>query len=177
MKRILIITITTLCLLFVLWFQINIINEYPLFGTVSNIGLIFVIGLGILCGKVTGIAVGTSYGLLADIVFGKTVGLYTALYLIIGIISGSMSRHFSKDNRMSITMMVLFITIGFEICAYIISAILYNYEFNVIAMLFIIFKEAIYNVLVSIFLYKGIVWLSDIINKGNNKYYLLNLYK
>ena len=62
-------------IIFCFWFQFNILNLVPLFGVTANIGIIFVVALGILCGKTTGITLGFIYGILSDILIGKSIGI------------------------------------------------------------------------------------------------------
>ena len=78
-----------------LWLQINILNIIPLFGVVSNIGIVLVVALGILCGQTVGISVGIVYGIFSDILFGKSFGIYTLLFFLIGFFCGKISRGFS----------------------------------------------------------------------------------
>ena len=79
--------ITMLIMFLFLIAQINLFNSLPLFGVIANCGIVLVSALGIVSGKSVGGAVGFGYGLMCDFVFSKTLGLYTLLYLAIGILS------------------------------------------------------------------------------------------
>lgn len=155
------------------WLQLNIFNLIPFFGVKSNIGIILVVALSILCGQKIGITVGITYGFISDVIFGKTIGIYTFLFFLIGFFCGKISRGFSKENKSSIVMIVAISTLIFEILCYLLFSIVYKYDFELFSTVWIILLEAIYNVLVSTIVFKPLSFLSEIINKGKRSYYLL----
>lgn len=160
-------------IIFCFWFQFNILNLVPLFGVTANIGIVFVVALGILCGKSTGITLGLIYGLLADVLLGKSVGIYMILYLLIGYLSGKISYSFSKENKSSIVMMAAAGTLIFEVICYFMFVIFYGYEFEFFTTIWTIGLECIYNIFVAWVFFKPLSFLAEIINKGKRSYYLL----
>lgn len=160
-------------IVFCFWFQFNILNLVPLFGVTANIGIIFVVALGILCGKTTGITLGFIYGILSDILLGKSIGIYVILYLIVGYFSGKISYSFSKENKSSIVMMAAAATLIFEVICYFMFVIIYGYEFEFFGMLWTVILECIYNIFVAWVFFKPLSFLAEIINRGKRSYYLL----
>ena len=160
-------------IVFCFWFQFNILNLIPLFGVTANIGIIFVVALGILCGKTAGITLGLTYGILSDILLGKSIGVYMILYLLIGYLSGKISYSFSKENKSSIVMMSALATLIFEVICYLMFVIIYGYEFEFFGTIGTIILECIYNIFVAWFFFKPFSFLAEIINKGKRSYYLL----
>ena len=75
--------IVFLVIMFCVVLQLNVFNMIPLFGVKANVGIVLVVALGILCGQKIGIAVGVSYGLVLDILNGKSLGIYTFLYFLV----------------------------------------------------------------------------------------------
>lgn len=156
-----------------IWIQFNVLNNIPLFGVKANIGIIFVVAIGILCGEKIGISVGISYGILLDILTGKSLGLYALLFFLVGFFCGKISHGFSKENKSSIIMIVAVATILFEIAAYFMFAICYGYDFSLLKFIVITILEAIYNIFIAWAFFKPLSLLSEIINKGKRSYYLL----
>lgn len=153
--------------------QINLLSEFLLFGVKPNIAIVVTTGIALLSGKFPGMLVGIAYGLIYDINFGKSIGLYILLYGLLGFILGRYSNGFSKDNKLAVVYMVAISTIVTEIVMYFVSIFLYGYSFEIIAPIFIIVKETIYNMILARLLYGIFAGLSEIINKCKNSYYLL----
>lgn len=163
-----------LCVIVIsIWLQINILNNIPLFGVKANIGIVFVVALSILCGQGVGVSVGISYGLLTDILFGKAFGIYTLLYFLIGFFCGMMSRGFSKENKVAITMITAGTSLVFECISYFIFILVFDYELELGIFLKTTALEVVYNIFLARLLYKALNNLSETINKGKRSYYLL----
>ena len=165
--------IVFLVIIFCFWIQLNILNLIPLFGVVANIGIVFVVSLGILCGQNIGVAVGISYGLIMDILFGKALGIYTFLFFLIGFFCGKISRGFSKENKSSVLMIVAATTFLYEVACYMMFMLVYGYDLAWFSAGWTIFLESVYNLFIATLLFKPFSFLAEIINKGKRSYYLL----
>ena len=153
--------------------QINFLNEFEFFGVKPNIAIVVTTGIALLSGKIPGMLVGTAYGLIYDINFGKSIGLYILLYGLLGFILGRYSNGFSKENKLAVVYMVALSTIVTELVTYAVSIFLYGYSFEIVAPIFIVVKESIYNMILARLLYDVFAGISEIINKCKNSYYLL----
>lgn len=173
MKKILMVIIIFVIICICIWFQIGFLNSIPLAGIIANIGIVLVAGLGLITGKFIGGTVGGAYGLLIDICFGRSVGIYTALYSLSGVIAGFLNKGFSKGNKISMVMLILICTAFFETMVYILNIIFNKYEFNLSVLVVNLILESAYNMLLTIIFFKPIVFLGDILNKTKNSYYLL----
>jgi hypothetical protein len=69
--------------------------------------------------------------------------------------------------------MVALSTIVTELVTYAVSIFLYGYSFEIVAPIFIVVKETIYNMILARLLYDVFAGISEIINKCKNSYYLL----
>lgn len=153
--------------------QINILNLIPLFGVIANIGIVFVVSLGILCGQKIGITLGIVYGLFMDILFGKALGIYTFLFFVMGFFCGKISKGFSKENKSSILMIVAIVTLIYEVSSYFVFMLIYGYDLVLFSTIWKIILECVYNLFIATLLFKPFSFLSEIINKGKRSYYLL----
>ena len=173
MKKLLIVIITFIIICLFIYFQMFFLNSIPLSGVIPNVGIVLVSGLGLVSGKFVGGIIGGVYGLLIDISYGRNVGLYTATYLLVGIISGYLNKSFSKGNRISMIMLILICTSFFEVVAYLFNIILNGFELDLKILIIKLILESVYNVFLTIIFFKPIMLYGDILNKTKNSYYLL----
>lgn len=170
------IIVSIFCFLLI-WFsfltQINVLNEFELFGAKPNIAIVVIVGIALLSGKIPGMLVGIAYGLIYDVTFGKAMGVYTIIYALVGFLLGRYSNGFSKENRLSVIYMVGIITALAEAMMYLVFIVLYGYAFEIFAPLLLIIKEAVYNMILARIIYSLLANFSEIINKCKNSYYLL----
>lgn len=173
MKRVLLGFVTFLVICIAILLQINVLNEIPLAGVVANLGIVLIAGLGLVSGKLIGGIAGFIYGALVDTMFQRTIGIYILFYTLTGIVSGFLNHKFSKENKMSMVMLILIVTAVFETGTYFSNILLHRYEFELIPFILVIVLESAYNVLLTIILFKPIAFLGDLLNRCKNSYYLL----
>jgi rod shape-determining protein MreD len=167
------ITLISILILFCsIYIQQNFLNNIPLFGVLSNISIIFIVSIGLICGIVPGVLTGLFYGIITDISIGRAIGIYLTVYILIGLFMGLVSSGFSRDNKLAVIVMVFLITIIGEMTIYVFSALLYKYDFEIIRALLIASMEAVYNCLITVLIYRVVVWLCELINRYKNKYLL-----
>ena len=99
--------------------QINILNVITFAGTSANIGIVLVVALGLMCDKNIGASIGASYGFIIDIIFGKSLGFFVLLYMLLGYVCGKIGRGLSTENKTTLVVVTGIASLAFEICAYI----------------------------------------------------------
>ena len=132
-----------------------------------NLFIIFVLFIGLYLKKKMGLKLGILFGLYLDIVLGSSIGIYTICLGGIGLLGEILSKNFSKDSRLIVTLMVIISTILFETVAYIIGILRAGGDLEMIAFFKILALEILFNTLITIIIY-------PIIKKAG--YYLENLY-
>ena len=172
-KKLLVSVIMFILICIAIWFQINFINVFTFFGVSANLAIVIICGIGLLAGKMPGALVGTAYGVLMDLLFGKSFGFYLALYGALGFAAGELSRGFSKDNKMSMYYMVAIFTVITEVLTNLLFVLIYDYDFEIIAITKKLVLETVYNIIMAKILLKPIRTISEVINKCKNSYYLL----
>lgn len=142
-------------------FQSSMFHYLEMADVMPNLIIILVVSTAYMSGKLHGTLVGFFSGLLVDIMFGRVIGLYALLYLIIGYLFGFVNKFFSDDDYI---LPIVLIGIG----DFIYGFFYYIFEFLLRGRLDIlyylrriIFPEIIYTIAVSILLYK----LLHMINK------------
>jgi len=70
--------------LFVVFFQIGVVSEVPVFGVNADLSSLLVAFVGLLCGSSIGAACGFAVGLLVDLALLQTLGLTSLIFTLIG---------------------------------------------------------------------------------------------
>jgi rod shape-determining protein MreD len=72
----------------VVFLQIGVVSEVPVFGVVIDVSPLVVAFVGLLCGSTTGATVGFAIGLLVDLLLVQTLGLTSLIFTVIGYSAG-----------------------------------------------------------------------------------------
>lgn len=133
--------------------QSTLFQYFKIAGVVPNTALILVISLAIYNGKHLGAGIGFAIGILQDIIFGRVLGLYALIYMLIGYGVGYIHRNLFKDN-VAVPMLFTAIATVLYQCFNLLLIFLLGYEVDVINF----FKktliiEVAYNTIFSILIY------------------------
>jgi rod shape-determining protein MreD len=71
-------------ILVVVFFQIGVVSEVPVFGVVVDLSPLLVAFVGLLCGSTLGAATGFAVGLLVDLTLVQTLGVTSLIFTLIG---------------------------------------------------------------------------------------------
>ena len=144
-KKLVVSLIMFILICIAIWFQVNFINVFTFFGVSANLAIVIICGIGLLSGKAPGALVGTVYGILLDLLFGKSFGVYLALYGLLGFAAGELSRGFSKDNKMSMYYMVAIFTVITEVITNLLFVLIYPTTALVLANVPVFTKILLFN--------------------------------
>jgi rod shape-determining protein MreD len=72
----------------VVFFQIGVVSEVPVFGVNADLSPLVVAFVGLLCGSTLGAATGFAVGLLVDLMLVQTLGVTSLIFTLIGYWSG-----------------------------------------------------------------------------------------
>lgn len=130
-------------------------------GVAPNILLILTASFGFMKGQKEGMFVGFVSGLILDILFGKILGFYALLYLVIGFLDGFFASIFYPED---IKLPMFLISSSELIYCILVYLFLYLIQGRVkfgYYFLHTILPEIIYTVLVTILFYKGILYVNE----------------
>jgi rod shape-determining protein MreD len=68
----------------VVFFQIGVVSEVPVFGVVVDLSPLLVAFVGLLCGSTIGAVTGFAVGLLVDLALVQTLGVTSLIFTLIG---------------------------------------------------------------------------------------------
>lgn len=139
---------------FILYFlQSNFFNWFTISGVMPNLFVIYILFIGLFSNRITGVIYGVIIGAILDLTIGTQIGINAAGLGVIGFLSATFDKNFSKDSRATIMFMVLGTTLIFEILVYILNYVVFSTNIEIINFIKILAIEIIYNLIIVIILY------------------------
>lgn len=164
-----IINISLIVTIFIIYLlQANFFSWFHIAGIMPNLFVIIILFIGLFANKTMGTIYGLIVGLLLDFIIGTKIGINTIGLGLIGFLAAVFDKNFSKDSRMTITVMVVVATAIFELLSYILNYVLVSINIEIINFVKILLIEIIYNLMITIIVY-------PLIQKFG--YYIENEYK
>lgn len=136
--------------------QTNIFPIIPISGITPNLFVIFILIIGLFGNNFLAILFGIITGLFIDLTYNEVVGIAPAMLCLIGFIATWFDSLWSKDEKISIIIMVVLATFIFEFGSYFIKSVVLNFQVEVKIFFKILFWEEIYNILLTIIFF-GII--------------------
>ena len=157
---------------FILYYlQVNFFSAITIFGISPNLIVMFILFIGLFANQTSGIVCGVIFGLIIDLASGSPVGITAFMLCIIGYLGSYFDKNFSKENKITIILMVAGATIIYEIGYYLLRSFILEFNREYLNVVRIIAIETLYNVLLSIIFYplfKKIGYSMDRTFKKNN---------
>lgn len=149
-----VISLILLILFFIIYFlQANIFPHITIAGVVPNLFVMFILFIGLYGNSFLAIMFGIFCGLWIDIIYGNCLGITSASLTIVGFIASWFDSLWSKDEKISIIIMVIVSTVIFEMTSYFLKSVIFEFEFELILFLKILGIEGLYNMLLTIILF------------------------
>jgi len=148
--------VLSIIILFNFIIQSTILSHVQVFGIIPNTALIIVVTYAYLRDDVEGAIFGFCTGLLADIFFGRIIGVSALLLMLTGFFSGKPFRDFYKENYIVPIIMIGAASIVYEFMFYVLNFLLLGRVnfFRYFAQ--IILPTAAYNLVLCVFIYRMI---------------------
>jgi rod shape-determining protein MreD len=89
----------------VVFFQIGVVSELPLFGVAVDLSPLVVAFVGLLCGSTLGAATGFAVGLLVDLTLVQTLGVTSLILTLVGYWCGRLREQ--RDPQATLTPLLL----------------------------------------------------------------------
>lgn len=175
--RKIIITISLILTFFILFFlQANVFEIFTIAGVMPNLFVIFVLIIGLSVNVIYGLGFGIFCGLVIDLIYGKSIGITAVMLCTIGYLGAYFDKNFSKENKLTIIIMVAVATAIFEIGYYGLNSIILNFDVEIWYFVKILLIEVLYNVLLTILLYPLIQKVSYAMDRNFKKNNILTRY-
>lgn len=142
-------------------FQIYVIDSRELFGIKPNIILISVIVMSLWYGVHAGSIYGLLIGIITDILFGNTFGIFTISYTAVGGIIGYLNHNYRKESKISLSYLTIFGTCIFEFMQYLIYLFLSSSGTNIFYLILQMTISSLLNVVLAFILYGTFAKISE----------------
>ncbi len=153
MKKIMINIILIILIFLIYILQLNFFSWFKIAGVMPNLYIILVLFIGLFTSRNLGTIYGISIGLIIDLLTSQKIGITAIIFGLIGLLAEIFDKNFSKDNRMTIMVIVAATTILAETAIYFLNYIFLNSNIDVLAFIKIVLIETVYNIILSIILY------------------------
>lgn len=153
MKKVLINIILFLTFIIIYLIHSNFFSWFKIAGVMPNLFVIYILFIALYANKFMGITYGIIIGILLDLFIGKKVGITAIMLGVVGIIGILFDRNFSKENRITIIVMVVISTIIYEVGSYILGYFVYSTDIQIVPFIEILLIETIFNILLTIIIY------------------------
>ena len=141
--------------------QSTLFSALSLGGIAPNILIILTSSFGFMRGQKEGMFVGFISGIILDILFGNILGFYALIYLVIGFLNGFFATIFYPED---IKLPMALISTSELLCCMSIFLFRFlmqgktNFSYYLVH---IILPEIVYTLLVTILVYKGILFVNE----------------
>lgn len=176
LKKVVSIIALTLIFFVIYFLQANFFKLFNIAGVKPNLFILLMLVVGLFIGKKVGIPLGIILGIILDLLAGKIIGISSIMFIIIVILADIYDKNFSKDNRMTIMIMVASTTIIFESGIYILNVLKLSIPLELISFIKILIIEVIYNTILTIIIYPIIQNLGALLEENFKEQKILTRY-
>lgn len=153
MKKTISIILIIITSIIIYFLQSNFFNWFTIAGISPNLFIILILFIGLYIGKTAAVSTGVILGLFLDLLLGKVVGISAIMFGVVGFLSGYLDKNFTKENKMTLMLMVIGTTFVYEFGMYLLKIVILKMNFEILAFTKIMLIEIIYNAILSIILY------------------------
>ena len=151
LKSTLLVAIILFIIFIILYFlQANVFSELTIAGIKPNLFVIFILVIGLFGNNFLAILFGIICGMWIDSLYSDIIGVSSAMLCLIGFIATWFDSLWSKDEKISIVIMVIIATFIYEFGSYFINSIILEFDMELLAFFKILAIEELYNVLLTI---------------------------
>lgn len=153
MKKVLIGILLFLVFIFIYFLEVDFFPLIPIAGIIPNLFIVFILFVGLFANSIFAIGFAVIGGLLIDSVNSPFIGGTAIMLTIIAFLASYFDRNFSKENRITIILMVAGATVIYEMGIFFLRCAIVGISPEIVPAIKIIAIEIVYNVLLSIIFY------------------------
>lgn len=136
--------------------QANVFSNLTIAGVKPNLFVIFILFIGLFGNNFLSLLFGIVCGIFLDSLYSEVIGITSAMFCLIGFVATWFDSLWSKDEKISIVIMVFIATFVFEFGSYFLNSVVLEFEMEIRPFFKILALEELYNVLLTIILF-GII--------------------
>jgi len=137
--------------------QTNFFSWFTIAGVSPNIFIIYILFIGLFTDNKFSLIMSLFTGITLDLVVGRTLGITALIFSLVSIVAGYFEKNFSKENKITIIIMVIGMTLACESLNYFLNVLILEIPAEVFAFSKILIIETIYNIFIINIFYKLIL--------------------
>lgn len=130
--------------------QACVFSNITIAGVKPNLFVIFILIIGLFGNNTLSLLFSVICGIWIDSIYGEVIGITPAMFCLIGFMATWFDSLWSKDEKISIVIMVIIATFIFEFGSYFLRSVIFDFEMELLAFFKILAIEELYNVLLTI---------------------------
>ena len=159
--------------LIIYFLQSSVFSELTIAGIKPNLFVIFILFIGLFGNNYLSLIFSIICGIWLDSIYAEVIGITPAMFCLIGFMATWFDSLWSKDEKISIVIMVIIATFIFEFGCYFLKSVILDFEMELWAFFKILIVEELYNTLLTIIFFGMIKKLGYAMErklKRNNMY-------
>ena len=153
--------------------QACVFSNITIDGVKPNLFVIFILIIGLFGNNTLSLLFSVICGIWIDSIYGEVIGITPAMFCLIGFMATWFDSLWSKDEKISIVIMVIIATFIFEFGCYFLRSIIFDFEMELWPFFKILAIEELYNILLTIIFFgviKKVGYSMERKLKRNNMY-------
>lgn len=136
--------------LFIYFLQACVFSNLTIGGIKPNLFVIFILVIGLFGNNYLSLIFSVICGIWIDSIYGEVIGITSAMFCIIGFMATWFDSLWSKDEKISIVIMVIIATFIFEFGSYFLRSVIFDFEMELLPFFKGLAIEELYNILLTI---------------------------
>lgn len=153
MKKVITYILFILIFFIIYFLQFDFFNWFTIAGIKPNIFIIYIAVIGSYSDKIASAVTCITFGMYLDIINGKCVGETAFLFVLVAIISKILNKNISRENRITLLLNIILVTILYEFLNYIFMCIKLASQIEFLSFAKILVIELLFNTIITIILY------------------------
>ena len=156
--------------------QTNFFSWFTIAGISPNIFIILILFLGLFTDNKFSLMLSLLIGVTLDLVVGKTLGVTAITFCLISIVCSYFDKNFSKDNKISILLLIIGITTVYEVITYFLNCLILEINIEIVPFARILAIEVFYNAILTFIFYNLILKLGGLLERQFKQRNILTRY-
>lgn len=149
-SNLLVAVLLIIAFIIIYFLQANVFSNFTIAGIKPNLFIIFILIIGLFGNNFLSILFSVICGIWLDSLYSESIGITSAMLCLIGFMATWFDSLWSKDEKISIVIMVFIATFIFEFGSYFLKSIIFDFEIEIKIFFKILALEELYNVLLTI---------------------------
>ena len=149
-SNLLVAVLLIIAFIIIYFLQANVFSSFTIAGIKPNLFIIFILIIGLFGNNFLSILFSIICGIWLDSLYSESIGITSAMLCLIGFMATWFDSLWSKDEKISIVIMVFIATFIFEFGSYFLKSIIFDFEIEIKIFFKILALEELYNVLLTI---------------------------